>query len=156
MSDPVPSNDTASCPTTMTWSGLLSCATDNMAALRTHREYTASPLFRAKVDKLAECVDEAILRLQALKCLPAPGEPSFTLLARDPQAPDRVRDWVAARRLANDQSPNAQRKIAEAENIAAKMSEWKREHPSLGLPLSAGTSRTTVESGSHSGSTGLV
>jgi hypothetical protein len=50
----------------------------------------------------------------------APDEPMFVLLARDPMAPDLVREWVLRRTLAGDTQ-----KIVEALACADAMEQWR-------------------------------
>lgn len=66
-------------------------------------------------------------------CVPLPGEPSFVLLARDPQAPALVETWAAERDRAEPSSP----KPAMARRIAGAMTTWKIFNPGIGLPMSA-------------------
>jgi hypothetical protein len=67
-----------------------------------------------------------------LDCLPDEGEPSFVLLARDPQAPPLIESWIAER---NVWEPNEKEKLAKAAKIAAEMRKWKQEHPDRGMSL---------------------
>lgn len=78
-------------------------------------------------------------------------EPMFVLLARDPDAPDRVEEWARRRfeRLAREHSnvrlPEREtdaerqrvtkvlRKIAEALHCAQGMREWKPKEPQIAL-----------------------
>lgn len=64
-------------------------------------------------------------------CVPYEGEPSFTLLARDPQAPHLVDEWAFERsRIAPEQIE----KIANAFDRSSAMLVWKAEHPGFSLP----------------------
>ena len=64
----------------------------------------------------------------------ADDEPTFTLVARDPQAADLVRRWADERKAAyiehrgpwNDRE---ERKRIEALACADAMDEWRRRHP---------------------------
>ena len=51
------------------------------------------------------------------------GEPHFTLLARDPQAPAVLRAWAAKRRVTDPDS------AAYADLKAAEFETWRRENP---------------------------
>lgn len=51
-----------------------------------------------------------------------PDEPMFVLLARDPQAPDLVRQWAARRQ--NTES----KKAKEAFDCANAMIKWRKEN----------------------------
>lgn len=53
-----------------------------------------------------------------------PDEPLFTLIARDPLAPQLVRSW-ADRAAANGEDPA---KVEEARRCAAQMEVWRRLH----------------------------
>lgn len=66
-------------------------------------------------------------------CTPLPGEPSFVLLARDPQAPALVETWAAERDRAEPSSP----KPAMARRIAGAMATWKIFNPDIGPPTSS-------------------
>ena len=66
-------------------------------------------------------------------CVPLPGEPSFVLLGRDPQAPALVETWAAERERAEPSSP----KPAMARRTAAAMAAWKLLNPEIGLPAAA-------------------
>lgn len=64
-------------------------------------------------------------------CVPYEGEPSFTLLARDPQAPYLVDDWAAER---SSLAPAQTLKVSSAFERASAMRAWKADHPNLSLP----------------------
>lgn len=64
-------------------------------------------------------------------CVPYEGEPSFNLLARDPQSPYLVDDWAFERALL---APEQTAKVANAFDRATAMREWKTSHPGLSLP----------------------
>lgn len=66
-------------------------------------------------------------------CVPLPGEPSFVLLGRDPQAPALVETWAAERERAEPSSS----KPAMACRTAGAMTAWKLLHPEIGLPAAA-------------------
>lgn len=66
-------------------------------------------------------------------CVPLPGEPSFVLLGRDPQAPTLIETWAAERERVEPSSP----KPAMARRTAGAMTAWKLLHPEFGLPASA-------------------
>lgn len=51
-------------------------------------------------------------------------EPMFVLLARDPDAPRLVRDWVNARHERGED----QQKLVEALDCANAMEAWRREN----------------------------
>lgn len=110
----------------LAWSGLLECARDSITAMRQHHEYVRSDAYRAKVDMLDLCLGEFESRLGAQVCLPAPGEPSFTLLGRDPQAPAIVEAWAEGRALAE---PEDKEKVAEARAKAEEMRRWRATAP---------------------------
>lgn len=62
----------------------------------------------------------------ALRALP--DEPTFTLLARDRQAPDLVRAWAAKReeRIWLGHAPESDReRVVEAHRLAAAMEAWR-------------------------------
>lgn len=54
-----------------------------------------------------------------------PDEPMFVLLARDPDAPDLVRDWAAARSLRDGPSDP---KVLEALECAESMERWAKRN----------------------------
>jgi len=56
-----------------------------------------------------------------------PDEPMFVLLARDPQAPNLVREWANLRRLLDLKNEDAA-KVEEATMCADAMEAWFREH----------------------------
>lgn len=59
-----------------------------------------------------------------------PDEPMFILLARDPQAPFRVRDWAKNREEAirrGDRPSSDMEKVREARQCASDMETWRRE-----------------------------
>ncbi len=60
-----------------------------------------------------------------------PDEPMFTLLARDPLAPDIVRQWADAygARCGIDPPAKQNQKINEAYQCADAMEKWLRENP---------------------------
>lgn len=53
-----------------------------------------------------------------------PDEPVFTLLARDPMAPQLIRLW-AAQRWSEHEDPSV---VADARRIADAMEEWRKKH----------------------------
>ena len=66
-----------------------------------------------------------------------PGEPRFTLLARDPSAPIAIHAWVKERRThliknSDNIDPKEEkeefRKLQEADEIANEMIEWRMEN----------------------------
>lgn len=60
-----------------------------------------------------------------------PGEPTFTLLARDPHAPDVVLDWAFRRECAirrGEKPRSDMERVAEAQALARQMREWRREN----------------------------
>jgi hypothetical protein len=60
-----------------------------------------------------------------------PGEPTFTLLARDPHAPDAVLDWAFRRECAirRGEKPSSDHALVEeARTLAKSMREWRREN----------------------------
>lgn len=61
-------------------------------------------------------------------CTPAEGEPSFTLLGRDPVAPHLLLIWAAVRQRFEPDHP----KNDEARSIAIRMAQFKQDHPELG------------------------
>lgn len=65
-------------------------------------------------------------------CVPAEGEPSFTLLARDPAAPHLLFIWAAVRSRFEEGSP----KIARARELAVEMLKFKQDNPDLGPQVS--------------------
>ncbi|OAH21663.1 hypothetical protein AX289_17215 [Methylorubrum populi] len=66
-------------------------------------------------------------------CVPLPGEPSFVLLGRDPQAPALVETWAAERKRAEPLS----HKPVMARRTAGAMVAWKLLNPEIGLPAAA-------------------
>lgn len=76
------------------------------------------------------------------------GEPTFTLLARDQDAPGTVKEWAYRRERAitrGEYPPEDKGKVASARAVAVKMDEWRikngplaiqtePEHPSVALP----------------------
>lgn len=57
-----------------------------------------------------------------------PGEPKFTLLARDPQSPDRVREWANQREKeirAGLRPETDWEQVAKARQIAWDMLQWR-------------------------------
>jgi hypothetical protein len=54
-----------------------------------------------------------------------PDEPMFVLLARDPLAPDLVREWARRKSMRREDM----KKIAEALYCAAAMDEWRAANP---------------------------
>lgn len=57
------------------------------------------------------------------------GEPTFTLLGRDPQAPDLIHKWADDRERCEGWSD----KVIEAHQKAGKFKEWKQAHPKPGM-----------------------
>lgn len=60
-----------------------------------------------------------------------PDEPMFVLLARDPSAPDLVREWVLERiiLMANGLKPTSDMDmVAEAERCADAMVKWRKKN----------------------------
>jgi hypothetical protein len=55
-----------------------------------------------------------------------PDEPMFVLLARDPLAPDLVREWARRRSMRHEDDIT---KIAEALCCADEMAEWRLANP---------------------------
>lgn len=58
-------------------------------------------------------------------------EPMFVLLARDPQAPSRVRDWADVRegQVRRGERPSSDMdKVREARECANSMATWRQEH----------------------------
>lgn len=88
-------------------------------------------LERASVDGVG-----AMRELLALldECVPLPGEPSFTLLGRDPQAPRIVEMWASERNLYEGTS--AKSKTMRAFRRAADMRAYKEANPNIGMPIS--------------------
>lgn len=82
-------------------------------------------------------------------CIPLPGEPSFVLLGRDPQAPDLVETWADVRAIAEPSSPKPEM----ARRIASAMRAWKIGRPGLGMPVSllgiGGASEGGLEAAVH-------
>lgn len=77
-----------------------------------------------------------------MSCVPMDGEPSFTLLGRDPQAPFIVRDWARVRRQRVSlglSPPSDLDKCEDAERLADQMElwrakndgAWRRQNPEL-------------------------
>jgi hypothetical protein len=62
-------------------------------------------------------------------CVPLPGEPSFTFLGRDPQAPPKIDAWADERERAEPESD----KPARARAVAKAMREWKAANPHIGM-----------------------
>lgn len=60
-----------------------------------------------------------------------PGEPTFTLLARDWRAPNFVKQWAYERErdIAQGRKPETDREmVTEARKVAKAMVEWYEEH----------------------------
>lgn len=63
-----------------------------------------------------------------------PDEPMFTLLARDPSAPQMVLQWCyeREREIARGDRPEADRAmVAEARQCAQDMTEWRRRNDGI-------------------------
>lgn len=73
-------------------------------------------------DALAACdVEEAAVESDC--CIPSPGEPSFTLLGRDPLAPMLVDMWASLREhLVGNPS-----KVARARAVSVAMRQWLKD-----------------------------
>ncbi len=67
-------------------------------------------------------------------CHPAPGEPLFILLGRDPQAPDLVAAWAKHRAFLE---PDSAVKTERAQAIVKAMREFKAKNPDLGMSMPA-------------------
>lgn len=87
--------------------------------------------YRELVDGIVSALRDVSRRGEG--CRPLPGEPSFVLLARDPQAPALVETWAAERERAEPSSE----KPAAARRTAGAMAAWKILNPGIGLPAAA-------------------
>jgi len=66
-----------------------------------------------------------------------PGEPVFTLMGRDPQAPGLIRDWADRRtdRIVMGSAPLTDMEVvAHARDVADAMEAWRREIIGLAAP----------------------
>lgn len=79
---------------------------------------------RATIEKVEQQIDETV------RCVPLEGEPSFTLLARDPVAPHLLLIWAAVRQRYEAGAYKNHR----AQMIAVDMVRWKDAHPDVGMP----------------------
>ena len=71
-------------------------------------------------DELFSCLDRAM-----------PGEPTFSLLARDPSFGHMVRGWADERERAidaGDRPADDRQQVQEARDIATAGEKWRREH----------------------------
>jgi hypothetical protein len=69
-------------------------------------------------------------------------EPLFTLLARDPMAPQLIRLW-AAQRWSEHEDPKV---VAEARQIAGAMEDWRQKHrPATRSPSGSSPIAPTVD-----------
>jgi hypothetical protein len=69
--------------------------------------------------------------------IPMQGEPVFTLMGRDPQAPRLIREWADQReeRIAAGNSPLTDyTAVARARALADEMEEWRQEVVKLTEP----------------------
>jgi len=85
--------------------------------------------------QVQQVMDEVVTRLvERVVYIPFEDEPTFILLARDPQAPGLVERWVTDR---NMYEPHEKEKINRATETAGKMREWKEANPDEGMPITA-------------------
>lgn len=66
-----------------------------------------------------------------------PGEPVFTLMGRDPQAPGLIRDWADRRtdRIVMGSAPLTDMEVvAHARDVADAMETWRRDMIGLAAP----------------------
>jgi hypothetical protein len=66
-----------------------------------------------------------------------PGEPVFTLMGRDPQAPGLIRDWADRRtdRIVMGSAPLTDMEVvARARDMADAMETWRRSMVALSTP----------------------
>lgn len=66
-----------------------------------------------------------------------PGEPVFTLMGRDVQAPGLIREWADRReeRIVEGSAPlSDQAAVARARDIADAMETWRRDMVALSTP----------------------
>jgi hypothetical protein len=71
-------------------------------------------------EELFSCLDRAM-----------PGEPTFSLLARDPSFGHMVRSWADERERAidaGDRPADDRQQVQEARDIAERGERWRREH----------------------------
>ena len=71
-------------------------------------------------EELFSCLDRAM-----------PGEPTFSLLARDPSFGHMVRGWADERERAidaGDRPVDDRQQVQEARDIATAGEKWRREH----------------------------
>lgn len=71
-------------------------------------------------EELFSCLDRAM-----------PGEPTFSLLARDPSFGHMVRAWADERERAidaGDRPADDRQQVQEARDIATAGEKWRREH----------------------------
>lgn len=68
---------------------------------------------------------------------PMIGEPTFTLMGRDTQAPGLIREWADRReeRIVEGSAPlSDQAAVARARDIADAMEAWRREMVAISAP----------------------
>jgi hypothetical protein len=96
---------------------------------------------RAKSPPIADCHDRAL-----------PGEPTFTLLARDANAPAAVREWADRRKrdiLGGTKPLSDQAKVEGALAIAEAMEQWRIEHGAWHMVTLTGAAAAAEERRQH-------
>lgn len=88
------------------------------------------------------------------KCIPMEGEPSFTLLARDPGFSTAVENWARLRSEAircGDRPASDEAKVQNAKEIAAAGAEWRRRNPGVWRTVDTPTNTDSFADGFYLG-----